>query len=270
MPSPRSFLPSAGNPMLPVFISHAIFFPALIIGFPLYVHFTGGPVGQTIGIVFMLGILGLILGAILLWSVHSIEQERRQLWSDDVWAVWTIPEDEYRHFVSTERRRMVPFVLGLVALFSSLALFIYVGTRDPAAIAMMAVIFGATVLLVIVLEVGHLVTNDKTKEVRIGPRGIEAMGQYHQLRSRGHILEAVQLHTETPPHLLFQIWAKGERGSNRSQILRVPVPEDRIDEARAIVERFALTPPPNETYPELLRRKRAEREKLLRERAGHV
>jgi hypothetical protein len=265
---PGSFLPSAGNPMRPALIYVAILFPAMMIGFPAYVHFTGGPVGQTIAIVIMLGVVGLICVGITAWSAHAIEMERRQLWSSEVWAVWHVPEDEYRRFIGEHRRKELRITFWMTAAVAGLLLLLYVGSGDLEAVAVLGAVVAVTTVLLVAWSLWPPGSGDSAREVRIGSKAVEALGSYHQLRGRGHILDAVYLQTEPPAQLVFRVWGEHQAGNRRRQILHIPVPADRIEEARDIVERFAPSPPANETYPELLRRKRAERELLLREETG--
>jgi len=251
----RSFVPPAGNPMRASFIMFAIFFPALIVGFLVYAYASGGPVGRMIGILFMLGVVGIICLAILAISAQAIEKERSHL-STDVWAVWHLPEEEYRAFVLAEWRHIKPHAIGLVAILFAVSVYFYVETDSLWFSGMTAGISLMVVLVAVMATVPPWRVTEKRLQVRIGARGVEAMGHYYQLRGSRRGLDGIGLLPGDPSVLLFLVY---ERGRRRPYEVRVPVPEGSEEEAKAIVERFAPRPPADETYPELLRRRQRER-----------
>lgn len=254
MSGPGALVPPPGNPMRPTFFMFAVFFPALIVGFPLYVYATGGPVGETIAIVWLLGIVAVISLGALVWGARSIERERRRLMTADVWASWQLTKEEYSRFVRAEWRREAAWIAGLLAIALGVPLLTTFGVGDLRIIGLMVTMGLAIFLIGLAAEMPPFFTNERTREVRIGANGVEAMGDYVQLRGSGRGLEAVGLSPGDPPVLVFRTYVR----NRRSYEVRVPVPADRVDEARKIVERFAPSPPAGETYPELLRRTRGQ------------
>lgn len=252
MPVRGAIVPPPGNPMRPIFMMFAVFFPMLLIGFPLYVYATGGPVGETIAILWLLGVVALISLGTLVWSSHAIEQERRKLASAEMWATWQLSDDEYHNHVRAEWRRDVSMAAGILAIVFAVIAFAAVESGDPKSVMLTIIVALVTVAIPLAMGLPTWHANERTRVVRIGANGVEAMGHYVPLRGAGRGLEAVALRSGDPSLLVFRTYVN----NRRSYEVRVPIPADRMDEARQIMERFAPTPPVGETYPELLRRTR--------------
>lgn len=252
VPVPRPFLPPAGNPMRPLFFMSAVFFPAVLIGFSLYVRSTGAPLGSAVGILALVGVVGIFAVGLSLWSGQDIERERRALAAGQAWASWRVSDDDYRRFVRAEWRRNVLWSLSLVAATSGVDVFLWLATGDArfgVPLLAFSLLFAAVIILA---EMPPLTSNERVREVRIGEKGVEANGRYVRFGRGPRLLVAVGLLPGAPAVLLFRLGA-----DRRRQDVRVPVPGDRLDEANAIVARFA--PPTPDSYPELLRRERERR-----------
>jgi hypothetical protein len=78
----------------------------------------------------------------------------------------------------------------------------------------------------------------RVREVVIGPRSLSLGGVVHVYRSDLHRFEdAKVIDGREPPALEIQVSWNTRRG-RRTEEIRVPVPRDRVDEARAIVVRL--------------------------------
>ncbi len=247
----RTIVPPPGNPMRAVFLMLTIFFPALLVGFPASVAVAGGPVGATVGIVILLGVVAVIALGALVMRGRAFERERHQL-AADVLAAWRLTEDEYRRFARAERRRLAAWISGMLVIPLAFSVLVFLQVDDPRAGGSVLLVSLMIVGMILLVEMPPLRAGERTREVRIGARSVEAMGQYHELRGSWLRLDAVGLLPGDPAVLVIRVGA-----GNRSHMVRVPVPGDRLAEAQAIVEHLAPTPPTGETYPELLRRERA-------------
>lgn len=255
MSNRRSIVPPPGNPMHAPFIMFALFFPAMMIGFGVYVVTSGAPLGSAVGILYLLGLVAVISLGALAWGGRSIERERRSLSTAEAWASWRLTEEEHRHFVRAEWRHKALWIAGLFATGLGLPLLLSLGAGDARITALVGAISLAILLLALAAEMPPLLTNERTRQVTIGANAVEVMGRYTQLRGSTRGLEAVGLLPGDPPVLVFRTYV----GNRRSYEVRVPVPADHVEEARQVVDRFAPTLPAGESYPELLRRTRAQR-----------
>jgi hypothetical protein len=198
------------------------------------------------------------MGALAL-SGRAIERDRLRLSTTEAWATWMLTEDEFRRFVRTERRRIGILSLGLLAFGVAISACMFALSRNLwIGIGMVAMfLFLSTILFVV--EVPPLRAGGAAREVRIGERGIDAMGHYTPLGQSSRNLLAVGLRPGNPDVLVFRIRGYNAHGHKNAHEVRVPVPGAHLEEAKAIVERFAPQPPKGMSYPDLLKWEREQR-----------
>src|SRR5690606_2038239 len=172
-----------------------------------------------------------------IWMANSVERDRVALVSADAWASWWLSVDEYRRFVASERRRSLGWAITYLILGLGLAAFFAFRLDDQVTASIMVVVFLFVVVLMVTLGGPPWRATDSAREVRIGPRGVQALGRYTPIEATLTRMHSVALEEGDPDVITFQI-----RSGRQFQYIRVPVTEGRQDAAEVVVRRCRARP----------------------------
>ena len=201
-----ALLPNRRNPMRPVVMILAVFFGAMLVGFPILMLAVGLGTGSTIGVTLLIVAVALFCLGIVLALARSYDRGQEALFAGEAWARWTVTPEERRRFVGQEQgrawKKAAAYALGGTALGATFGIL---GDWLTGSI-MIGVFLLAT--FVIIWAGGP-------------PRG------------SGDEAHEVRLEEGNPAALLFAVSA-----GSRLEAFRVPVPRERLTEAEALVARF--------------------------------
>jgi hypothetical protein len=233
MAATRFVVPPQGNPMRPVTMLLAAFFAAMLVGFPILTIYVGLGTGSVILISLVIVITAALCLGFTIWMANSVERDRVSLESTDAWASWWLSVDEYRQFVESERRKNIAWAFTYLVLGLGLAAFFYLQADDQLTSTIMVVVF--TLLFVVMVAIGGPPwrATDDAREVRIGPRGVQALGRYTPMEATLTRLHSVSLEEGDPAVIIFQI-----RSGRQFQYIRIPVTQGRWEDAEAIARRL--------------------------------
>jgi len=230
----RFVLPPQGNPLRPVTLLLAGFFALALVGFPMLMGYVGLGTGSMIVIALVILVTAAACLGFTIWMANSVERDRVALDSADAWASWWLSVDEYRRFVASERRRSLGWAITYLIFGLGLAAFFAFRLDDQVTASIMVVVFLFVVVLMVTLGGPPWRATDSAREVRIGPRGVQALGRYTPIEATLTRMHSVALEEGDPDVITFQI-----RSGRQFQYIRVPVTEGRQDEAEAVVRRFS-------------------------------
>jgi hypothetical protein len=229
----RFVLPPHGNPMRPVTLLLAGFFTLALVVFPILMAYVGLGMGSMILIALVILVTAAACLGFTIWMANSVERDRIALDSADAWASWWLSVDEYRRFVASERRRSLRWAITYLVLGLGLAAFFSFRLEDKVTATIMVVVFLIVVVLMVTLGGPPWRATDSAREVRIGPRGVQALGRYTPMEATLTRLHSVALEQGDPAMITFQI-----KSGRQFQYIRIPVTQGRWEDAVAITRRF--------------------------------
>lgn len=243
----RTLLPPHGNPTRPVMLHLAATFGLMLIGFPAIM--LGESIAGAVGVaVFIAVVAGVCLG--ILWGfAEEYESDRASLLADEAWAEWTLSTDEHRTFLADERRRSRNLAATLGFGGSAVGLVIAGFGGNPLFGGITVVVFLCMGLVVLIAtRLPPSAGGDAGREVVVGWRGALVLGRYLPFDAARRELARVELRYGYPAVLLFHVLVE-----HRPHQLRVSVPNDRMAEAEALMERFRDTGgvPIERSYPSM-------------------
>lgn len=227
-----ALLPNRRNPMRPVVMILAVFFGAMLVGFPILMLAVGLGTGSTIGVTLLIVAVALFCLGIVLALARSYDRGQEALFAGEAWARWTVTPEEHRRFVGQEQgrawKKAAAYALGGTALGATFGIL-----GDWLTGSIMIGVFLLATFVIIWAGGPPRGSGDEAHEVRVGPRGIFALGRYLPLEATGTRPRSVRLEEGDPAALLFAVSA-----GSRLEAFRVPVPRERLTEAEALVARF--------------------------------
>jgi hypothetical protein len=227
------FMPPQGNPMRPVILLLEVFFALMLVAFPILMY----AVGLGMSNVILMAVIVLVTAAVCIgsvgWMSRGIERDRVRLEATDALATWWLSVDEFTRFAASERRRNGLWAAGYLVFGLAVAAFFAIWLDDMITAAVIAVAFLLAAGVKFFLGGPPLRATDEAREVRIGPRGVQALGRYTPFQATLTRLRSVDLDPGDPAVITF--WVR----SGRQWVdLRVPVTQGRWDDAEAIVAEF--------------------------------
>ena len=227
-----ALLPDRRNPMRPVVIILAVFFGAMLVGFPILMLAVGLDTTGTVWVTLLIVAVAILCLGLVLALARSYDRGQAALFAGEAWAHWTVTPEEHRRFVGREQgrtwKKAAAYALGGTALG-----VIFGVMSDWLTGGILIGVFLLAALVILWAGGPPRGTGDEAREVRVGPRGIFALGRYLPLEATGTRPRSIRLEEGDPAALLF-----GVSSGNRLEEFRVPVPRDRLAEAEALVERF--------------------------------
>jgi hypothetical protein len=240
LPARRSIIPSRRNPMRPAFFFVSGALAAMLIGANVAMPRLGMGVGEIVFTnIILVPILAFTIGLVWFFG-RDMEDDLSRLISGETWARWQLSPAEYQLYARSERNTAhitaaALFLIGVVVGVMTATI-----TGDLLRGALYGGIFLIPTAITLVIDrAPGASTSDQTLDVLIGPRGARIGDRYLPFGSTGMKLQTIWMEYEegTLPALVFM--ARIRVGHRRSyQYIRVPVPVDRIDEARTLVQRF--------------------------------
>lgn len=236
----RSIIPPRGNPAREPFIVCLVGFTAMAILFNVVIPLMG--VSTEGDLFFNLALIS--IAAIFLWLIRNhgqhAEKDRARLVAGERWAHWQLSPFEYKLYARRENNR----ARGVAAAFLLVGIVGGVVTYAITGELIRGVALGGACLVAarVTLTQDHAPRSsakDQTLEVFVGPRGALIGSRYLTFTGPGMSLLSIDLEYEewALPLLVFHLRGGAGRRTVDDHV-RIPVPVDRIDEARAIVQRF--------------------------------
>lgn len=240
MPDARRIIPSRGNPARPPFLVATCMVTAMLIGMNIALPLWGSGTGNII----FANVLWIPTSIVILWIVSRIgqraENDRAGLVAGERWVQWQLSPVEYSLYARSENN----WARGVAVAFFLLGIVLGVVTHAITGDILRTALFAGISLFLtgITLALDHAPgasANDQTLDVLIGPKGVLIGGRYLTFTAPGMTLLSIDLEYEewALPVLVFRIRISAGRKRSYSNV-RVPVPVDRIDEAKTIVQRF--------------------------------
>ena len=98
-----ALLPNRRNPMRPVVMILAVFFGAMLVGFPILMLAVGLGTGSTIGVTLLIVAVALFCLGIVLALARSYDRGQEALFAGEAWARWTVTPEEHRRLDERSR-----------------------------------------------------------------------------------------------------------------------------------------------------------------------
>jgi hypothetical protein len=226
-------LPPPGNPIRPVMIILEVFFGLALIGFPAMMYAVGLAATSVVIMAIVILLTAMLCIGIVGWMSRQIEQDRIRLEASDALAQWWLSVDEFTRFVATERRRNGKWAAGYLLFGLAVAMFFAVWGDDMITASVVAIAFLLAASVRFFLGGPPFRARDDAREVRIGSRGVHALGRYTPLQATFTQFRSVELEPGDPAVVTFSV------KSGRQWVdVRVPVTQGRWDDAETVVEEF--------------------------------
>lgn len=173
---------------------------------------------------------------------HRLRVYRELFREEQLLAHWRYREDEWRAFAGAElaaeksvKKLIVLVTAGFALLYCGLMAVLYpklTVLMIGVGLTIVALVAGAAALSTCISRRRNLTP---TGEARIGQHGVWLNGALHTWSGGGSYLVDCRLDNSSDPKCLAFSYAAIERHGPQIHQARVPVPHDRLDEARQVI-----------------------------------
>lgn len=224
----RDFIiPPPGNSQRPGFMFVIIIALGCLIGAGYLMYALGSSRAFTISILLVITAYFTFGLAFMVWIARSEVPKREKFEEAGDWASWTVSQEEYRRYASSERAALAArLVQGLFPVAMVGIFFLVSGEKHVG--VLVSLIAPAAIILAPALVGPPRISRDRLCEVRVNGYGMLVAGRFTPFRGGYPRLRRVDFQPGDPGVLVFTLkWA----GSPEPWPTRVPVPQGHWDDA---------------------------------------